>query len=300
MQNDGRDQNWTQRLALPASLAAHLAIAALLIFGLPQSSQQPQEDEQAVKVDVVPPPKSPEKPKTPPPAPKPSPEKPKQENVQPPPPAEKKDAARQTTLPAQKPVFQFGEKDGGPRKSSEGNSAEDGSTSAVEKQYPDKQEPAKPQALTAAEGQTKASRPEAPATPKPKPAEAANARKGQTLKQAKTLFSRSATDDPIATTAMGNMARSVRGGRLCETELREQLPRASPPYFPRVVPSYRLTSGTVINVSKGALLLDGGQWRNLSFRCEVDADAMKVVSFAFRVGDPIPRGEWERRGLPSQ
>ena len=33
---------------------------------------------------------------------------------------------------------------------------------------------------------------------------------------------------------------------------------------------------------------------------EVDADATKVVSFGFNVGDPIPRSEWQRRGIPAQ
>jgi hypothetical protein len=41
-----------------------------------------------------------------------------------------------------------------------------------------------------------------------------------------------------------------------------------------------------------------GRWYDLSYRCEIDADAMKVVSFAFDVGEPIPRSEWRKRGLP--
>jgi hypothetical protein len=36
----------------------------------------------------------------------------------------------------------------------------------------------------------------------------------------------------------------------------------------------------------------------MRFRCEVDADATKVVSFAYDVGDPVPRAQWRSRGFP--
>ena len=119
------------------------------------------------------------------------------------------------------------------------------------------------------------------------------------LQEAKTLFSQTATGDLTATTAMRDMPRGVRAGRLCLTELREQLLNALPPYFPDLLPSDRLKDGTVIEIPSAAFRANG-QWYDLSYRCEVDTDATKVVSFAYRVGDPVPRSEWERRGLPSQ
>jgi hypothetical protein len=39
-------------------------------------------------------------------------------------------------------------------------------------------------------------------------------------------------------------------------------------------------------------------WYRLSFRCEVDTNATRVLSFAFRAGTPIPPDEWSRLGLP--
>ena len=119
------------------------------------------------------------------------------------------------------------------------------------------------------------------------------------LHEAKTLFSRSATDDLVATTAMGNMPRGVRASELCLTELREQLLNASPPYFPELLPSARLKKGTVLDV-RGAAFRTNAQWYDLSYRCEVNENATKVVSFAYGVGAPIPPGEWKRRGLPAQ
>ncbi|RVC65478.1 DUF930 domain-containing protein, partial [Mesorhizobium sp. M2A.F.Ca.ET.046.02.1.1] len=41
------------------------------------------------------------------------------------------------------------------------------------------------------------------------------------------------------------------------------------------------------------------QWYDLSFRCEVDADATRVLSFNFRVGGLVPPGDWTRRRFPS-
>jgi hypothetical protein len=74
---------------------------------------------------------------------------------------------------------------------------------------------------------------------------------------------------------------------------------AWPPIFPQLLPNYLLKRGTVLEVRKAAFLANR-QWYDLAFRCEVDADAMKVVSFAVHVGDPIPKSEWASRGLPSQ
>jgi hypothetical protein len=138
-----------------------------------------------------------------------------------------------------------------------------------------------------------------PETPEPEPAEASfETREASPLVPARKIFSASATDDPVATTAMARIPRDRRGGMLCGTELREQLIHASPPNFPDLLPSVRLTSGTVIEVD--AAFHADGAWRSVSYRCEVDAGVTKVVGFALRVGALIPRSDWQRLGLPSQ
>ena len=111
------------------------------------------------------------------------------------------------------------------------------------------------------------------------------------------MFSQSATGDVLAMTAMGNLPRGVRAGRLCVTELREQLQNGLPPYYPDLLPSSRLEEGTVIDVPEAAFRMNG-EWYDLGYRCEVDTDATKVVGFALRVGDLLPPSEWRRRGLP--
>lgn len=286
--------------ALAASVGLHLLMAAVLLFDLP-SLPQPQEEE-AIKVDLVPPP---EKAKAePPPAPEPpkpeppKPEKPQQAKAETPPPPSKETAPRQPA-PALRPVVQFGEKDAGPREALDGNGAEDGVSSPAAPSEPDEKERAQPPTVTAAGAAIQVPPPGTPGTKAPKAEEPAEAQKTPKLRKAKKLFSANATGDPIATTAMRDMPRAARVGELCANELKQQLLHASPPYFPERVPIYGLKDGTVLEARRAAFRV-GGQWYDLSFRCEVDADATKVVSFAFSVGDLIPRSEWSRRKPPLQ
>lgn len=294
--NDIVDRRGLFGWAWPVSLGVHSLIAALLIFGLPVSLSQPQE-EQAIKVDLVPPPEEKAKVEPPPPAERPKSEKPPQAKIEKPPP--KGDAAaRAHPIPVVRPVFKFGEKDAGPRVSTDGNSAEDGSTAPVAASKPDKQELAGPPALAAAEATRQVPQPGAPEMTAPKPVDAARFQESATkLEAAKTLYSRAATDDPMATAAIAGVPRGKRAGQLCVSELGEQLMHAVPPFFPEILTRHELDGGNIIEVPDTAFRAER-QWYDLSFRCEVDAEATKVVSFAFHVGRPIPPGEWKRRGLP--
>jgi len=293
-----RDQHWMFRGAVTASLALHLVVGWLAIFGLPISLPQPEE-EQAIAVDLVPPePPKEAKAEPPPPAEEPKPEKSQEAKAEPPPPA-RDDAGRHEPAPVLRPVFRFGEKDMGPRKTANGNSAEDGSASSTAQHAPSQQDVAEPSAMPTIEALSEAVQPAPPEVPDPKPTEAVKAKKEPPLQEAKMLFSQAATGDPTSATAMNDVPRDVRAGRLCVTELREQLLHALPPYFPELLPSHRLEDGTVIEITRTAFRASR-QWFNLSYRCEVDPDVTKVVAFAFHVGEPVPRSEWQRRGLPSQ
>lgn len=302
MMDQVQDRRWILPWGFAASVVLHLLAAALLVFELPVPLPQPQEEE-AIKVDLVPPPKPPEKAKAepPPPAEKPKPEKPRQEPEKPEqakaetPPAASKDTA--PPAPVLRPVVQFGEKDAGPRQALDGDSAEDGSSPPAASREPDEKELAEPPTVTAAGAAIQVPPPGTPGTKAPKAAEPAEAQKTPKLQKAKKLFSANATGDPIATTAMGDMPRGVRVGELCASEIRQQLLHASPPYLAQQYPRYELNEGTVLEARR-ANFSAGGQWYDLSFRCEVDADATKVVSFAFGVGDVVPPSEWKSRRLP--
>ena len=76
------------------------------------------------------------------------------------------------------------------------------------------------------------------------------------------------------------------------------LRNGSPSYNPELLPSYRLQQGTVLDIRRAAFRANT-RWYNLSFRCEVDPEAKRVVSFAFDIGSEVPRSEWRSRGFPS-
>jgi hypothetical protein len=260
----------TRRRAFLASLALHLVIvAALLMFARSESLPQPQ-DEEAISVELVPPPEPPE------------------------PPKDRKTAP----LPVLQPVVQFGEKDAGPKLSPEGGSAIDASASPTPPRDVDKDGQAQPPAALPVKATDEASQPATEGSPALVPADPAKAQKAPTLRKAKTLFSRRATGDSIAMIAMRNDPRDLRVARLCATELKEQLQHASPSYFAEIVPFERLKEGTVVE-SDDSAFRSNWEWYHLSYRCEVDADAMRVVSFAFDIGDRLTPEEWRRRRLPS-
>ena len=126
--------------------------------------------------------------------------------------------------------------------------------SAAAPPKPDKQQLAAPPALAAAGATDQAPQPGAPEMPAPKPADAARFQESATkLEAAKRLYSQAATGDPIATTAMADVPRGVRAGRLCVTELREQLLHALPPFFPDLLPFQGLDDGEVIEVPEHGL-----------------------------------------------
>lgn len=259
---------------VPASVAAHVLVIALLVFGLPLPQFEPQKPE-AIVVELVPPPEpAPQEEEQPPEEEAAEEETPAEEPEAETPPEEAAAEQQQSAPPIQvlRPVFQFGEQDAGPREATDGSAPEEAET---EEPAPD---PA-PEPVDEAAAPLPAEKP---------PVE---------LAEARTLFSRAVTDNPAAMTAMAGLPREMRGSELCTTELREQLRNSTPPYWPDLLPAYRLGAGSVLEVREAAFRASG-QWYDLSFRCEVDADATRVLSFAFNVGDPIPRDRWRARGFP--
>ncbi|CDZ58114.1 DUF930 domain-containing protein [Neorhizobium galegae] len=295
---------------------------------------EPAKQEEAKTVEPPPPPEPPKqeeaKKQEPPPPPPPAPE---EKPAEPPPSA---DQAKGQPLPVLRPVFEFGEKDGGPKKSETGNASKETTNPPAEsKADAEAVEPVKqakeaptvveappanpvpddiqlPEVGVAAanglqNGPVAGTSPDAAkteivtappaASPKGDPSKTPTAGKLVELTEAKTLFSQSETDDPIATTTIGRTPRGVRAGQLCATELSFQLWHASPPYPADLVRPYRLPSGSVLEVKRSEFRAKA-QWYELSFRCEVNEDATKVISFAFEVGKLVPRSEWRKRGFP--
>ncbi|UCI20782.1 DUF930 domain-containing protein [Mesorhizobium sp. B2-1-8] len=108
------------------------------------------------------------------------------------------------------------------------------------------------------------------------------------------LYSQGATGDALATTSMDGLPRSQRAAKLCASVLQQQLLDAS--YFPDLIPSVPLRAGNVVDGSDVAFRTTT-TWYHLGFRCEVDTNATRVLSFNFRVGPVIPRDQWARLRL---
>ncbi|MDP9810246.1 hypothetical protein J2W42_003107 [Rhizobium tibeticum] len=243
-----------------------------------------------------------------------------------------------------RPVVEFGDKDTGPEKSSEGDASVAGvkpdvappsaepkpepqqdqakpeETAQAAKAPESKEPPANPvpedvelpqvdladhhaekngpAAGTASEAKTSFEQAKPPAAAKPEVTATTAVDKPTELTEAKTLFSQNMTNDPVARTAMGDLPRSARVAELCSSELRQQLIHSPSGYRPEMLPRAGLAQGTVLELN-GVAFRASARWYDVSFRCEVDAGATKVVSFAYDVGNPIPKSQWKSRRLPS-
>ncbi|TCA41467.1 DUF930 domain-containing protein, partial [Rhizobium pisi] len=249
----------------------------------------------------------------------------------PPPPAtENKSSsqAKSAPMPSLAPVFEFGERDSGREKTTVGNSSEGDVKSATTapqhgakpeqapaeasaEKPPAETPPAKPvpddvqlpevattdvssehnAPLAEATGEAKTDieivKPSEQKPPKPPKADTAK----DDLPKAKTLFSQADDDDPVARMAMNGMSRGKRVAQLCGNELQQQLIHDSPSFQPIIVPTFGLSSGTVLDIKSAAFRTAKG-WYQIRFRCEVDEDATKVVSFGHEAGGLIPRSQY--------
>jgi len=323
------------RWGIVASVVAHIPIIAFLIFGLPKIEPKPAEDE-SVKVELVPPPeeKKPEpKPEEKPPEPKPPEEAKKQPPPPPPPPPAQKAPEQAKPMPTLNPVVQFGDRNSGPERSLAGKSSQGEAKPASTPPEHDAEPEQRPTQAAAEkpETETPASKlvpddvklPEVATTdvsPKPngpptdmsgeattsieqaKPLEQKTAEKSKTvaknndLPKAKTLFSHIGDGNLLAQTAIDGLPRKERVAKLCATELQGQLVHDSPSYAPIDLPFRRLPSGTLLDIDDAAFSTARG-WYHVRFRCEVDENATKVVSFAHKAGGLIPRSQYAKYGI---
>jgi hypothetical protein len=100
--------------------------------------------------------------------------------------------------------------------------------------------------------------------------------------------------------AMKTLAADERIIQLCDVEAMEQVRRAKAALTPDYVIAYALAD---LKLSAHQMEAEGGaflshrNWYSLKFRCGVSADDSRVVSFAFLVGQPIPKSQWASHNL---
>lgn len=91
--------------------------------------------------------------------------------------------------------------------------------------------------------------------------------------------------------------------QLCNIEAIEQLRRWKASFVPDHVVAYATADLSLTDTSliaTGAAVYAGGKWYRLSFSCNATSDLGRVTTFAFTLGRPILRQEWEQDSLPEQ
>lgn len=102
--------------------------------------------------------------------------------------------------------------------------------------------------------------------------------------------------------ALRTLSDDTRAEQLCGLEAMEQVHAWRRDFQPDRLVAYAMgepkTSGTLVEAD-GAAFRSRAAWYRIRFRCELTPDYSRVASFAFAVGDPVPREEWEEHGLPA-
>ena len=102
--------------------------------------------------------------------------------------------------------------------------------------------------------------------------------------------------------ALPKLAPSERATQICNIEAGQQI-GASRQIFVDTVHASALSDadaeGTTVT-APGAAFRSRRQWYALSFVCTVRPDFSGVADFAFKLGAPIPRGQWDAHGLNAE
>jgi hypothetical protein len=122
---------------------------------------------------------------------------------------------------------------------------------------------------------------------------------------ATAMLSAAALADPKSRQAremLPHFDPTERSVQLCNLEAMEQVRAWKPSLDPERIVAYATANlaiaGNAIRAD-GAAFLSGGAWYTLRFDCGLSADHASVVSFDFKVGDTIPRDQWDAHSLPT-
>jgi hypothetical protein len=102
--------------------------------------------------------------------------------------------------------------------------------------------------------------------------------------------------------AIRTLSDDTRVEQLCGLEAMEQVHAWRHDFQPDRLVAYAMGEPKPIAggiEADGAAFRNHSNWYRIRFRCELTPDREKVAAFAFAVGDPIPRDEWEEHGLPA-
>lgn len=93
---------------------------------------------------------------------------------------------------------------------------------------------------------------------------------------------------------------TTRLEQVCAVETMTRVGKDDNPYRPDRAVIYalskpKLTGDTV--TGNGGAFRSKGKWYQYSFTCKTTPDRMKVSTFTYKVGKPVPEEKWESYGL---
>jgi hypothetical protein len=99
--------------------------------------------------------------------------------------------------------------------------------------------------------------------------------------------------------SLRSLAPSARLEQICDYTAMMRIRQAGEHRPDRAV-GYAIAEAEVKNhtlIANGAAFRARGKWYRLSYTCRTTPDHMKVLSFDFKVGPPIPEEKWSSFGL---
>lgn len=94
---------------------------------------------------------------------------------------------------------------------------------------------------------------------------------------------------------------SARLEQVCDIAAMAQIRREAKEFRPDRAMASAMAEPKIGQTSleaKGAAFRSKGKWYQLSYVCQTTPDHMKVLSFDYKIGDPIPEDRWDGYGLP--
>jgi hypothetical protein len=86
----------------------------------------------------------------------------------------------------------------------------------------------------------------------------------------------------------------------CDIEAMEKISDGKGGFRPDKVIAYAFgdpkLDGTTLK-TKGAVFRSRGEWYRLSYKCEASADRLNVNAFKYKIGEIVPREDWEAHYL---
>ncbi|MBA8876760.1 DUF930 domain-containing protein [Phyllobacterium myrsinacearum] len=86
----------------------------------------------------------------------------------------------------------------------------------------------------------------------------------------------------------------------CDVEAMERIRKDQNGYNPDKVLAYAFADPKVDQhaiKSRGAAFRSRGEWYHLAFKCMTNEDNMEIVAFKYRIGDKVPKNEWNQHYL---